>query len=90
MASKKQGMSLILSHYWRELKHYPYIFVPLLLLVPVAVFLNNIALPLVASQIIDTLSQKGHVPLDQVWDVFGTQVLLFIGSIVLGELILWR
>ena len=86
----KTGMKMIVGHYWRELRHYPYFFIPLLIIVPSAVFLNNFAIPFIAAQVIDILSERGQVPIDEIWTVFGNLILLFIGAAILGELILWR
>jgi ATP-binding cassette subfamily B protein len=79
----------VLTHYWRHLRHYPHFWVPLLVITPIASVINNFAVAWIAAGIIDRLS-RGSVPADQVWSVFGVQIVLFIVAIVVGELVLWR
>lgn len=83
------GMRLIAGYYWHELKKHPWHVIPLLLIVPSAVFLNNFAVAYIVAGVIDELS-KGVVPLDQIWPTFGTSIILLAASIIAGELIFWR
>lgn len=82
-------MLRILRHYWVELRRYPYYWIPLLVVVPAATAFITFALPYIAARIIDRLSQ-GSVPLDEVWSVFGPDIVAFLAAVVLGELVLWR
>jgi ATP-binding cassette, subfamily B, bacterial len=78
-----------LKHYWQEVKHYPAFWIPILILMPLGVFLINYAQPYIVAQAIDILSTK-TVSTDQIWDVFGTWIILFALSAIVGELIVWR
>ncbi len=87
---KRSGMRLIASHYLHEAKKYPWHVAGLFVLPPLGVFCNAFASTYIASEIIDTLSRTGRVPLNQIWDTFGTQIILFFAAIIAGELIIWR
>lgn len=78
-----------LSQYWQEVRHYPLLWIPLVVLVPTGVFLINYAQPYIVAEAIDRLSTE-TVPVDQVWAVFGSLIVMFILAAVIGEVIVWR
>jgi len=87
---KTDGIRLILSFYWDELKKYPRSIIAILLLVPTGVFFNAFAVTYIVSSVIDRLSTGGVVPLDQLWNVFGFHIIGFLVSALAGELVIWR
>jgi ATP-binding cassette subfamily B protein len=78
-----------LSHYWQELRRYPWLWAPLLVLLPLGVFLINFAQPYVVAKVIDRLSHE-TIPGDRLWDELGGWIILFILSVATGELVVWR
>ncbi len=79
----------ILRHYWRHFRHFPHYWIPLLVLTPIGAFLNNFAISYIIAGVIDRLSQ-GRIPLADVWNVFGQDIILLVACTVLGELVVWR
>lgn len=78
-----------LTQYWREVRHYPGLWIPLLILVPLGVFLINYAQPYIVAEAIDKLSTQ-TIPVDQVWNEFGTLIILFVLAVFVGEVVVWR
>lgn len=87
---KTDGIRLILGFYFAELRRHWRYAIAIVILVPVGVFLNNFAGAYIISSVIDYFSTHGNVPLDQLWPVFHWQIIGFLISALLGELIVWR
>ena len=78
-----------LFYYWCEIKRQWRYNLPILFVVPSAVFLNNYATAWIMSAVINRLAANPPGS-DQVFTVFMPFLLLYIGAIVIGELICWR
>jgi ATP-binding cassette subfamily B protein len=78
-----------MHYYWREIKRQWRYNLPLLFVIPIAVFLNSYATAWIISATINRLTEA-PVASEQVFAVFGPLLLLYIGSILLGEMIFWR
>lgn len=78
-----------LSQYWQEVRRYPWLWIPLIVLVPLGVYLINYAQPYIVAEAIDKLSTQA-VPVDQVWAEFGNLIILFVLAAFIGEIVVWR
>ncbi len=78
-----------LHYYWREVRRNWKLSLPLIILIPIAVFFNTYAGPFIISQIINKLTAE-TIPLDQLWGQFAPYVLTYVASIALGTLVFWR
>lgn len=82
-------MLRILRRYWSHLRRFPQYWIPILIAIPAATALITFGIPYIAARIIDRLS-RGSVPLNEVWSVFGPDIVAFVLAVVLGEIVLWR
>lgn len=89
---KKKDTSQIgptLRLFWSVVKGYKRYFIPVMLLQPLAIFLTNYAGMLIISMVVNRLTSES-IPADQLLNTFWPYILAFIGSIALGELVVWR
>ncbi|MCL2451957.1 ABC transporter ATP-binding protein/permease [Candidatus Saccharibacteria bacterium] len=89
MSEKKVTASRTLHYYWQEIKQQWRYNLPLVFVIPTAVFLNSYATAWIISAVINRLTEA-PVASGQVFTVFGPYLFLYIGSIFLGEMIFWR
>ena len=75
--------------YWREVKNHKKLFIPLIIALPSALFLNNYASAWIISQVINKLTSE-TIAADQLWTTFGGWIIAYVAAIIIGELILWR
>lgn len=78
-----------LQLYLHEVLRHKNFFVPLLIAMPLAMFFTTFLTAWVISQAINILTTQTVAP-DDIWSVFGPWIAAYIGSIVMGELVLWR
>jgi ATP-binding cassette subfamily B protein len=78
-----------MHYFWREMRANWRYNLPLLIVIPAAVFLNSYATAWIVSAAINRLT-AAPVTADQVFPVFGPYLLLYAGAIILGEMICWR
>jgi len=78
-----------LHYYWIEIKQQWRYNLPLLFVMPGAIFLNNYATTWIMSVVINRLTVNPPTSA-QVFEVFMPLLLLYIGAIVVGELVFWR
>jgi len=78
-----------LHYYWQEIKQQWRYNLPILFVMPSAIFLNNYATAWIMSAVINRLTINPPSS-DQVFAVFAPFLFLYIGAIVVGELICWR
>lgn len=76
-------------YYWRHLRRYPRLFIPVALILPVNTLVNNYLPPLVLASVLDRLSRHDYVP-HQVWQSFGGSLLLYLALSLVGGTVLWR
>lgn len=75
--------------YWKELRRHKRLFVPILFILPSAIFLNSYASAWIVSHVINRVTTT-TIPPDQLWSTFAPWIAAFIGAVLLGELVLWR
>jgi ATP-binding cassette subfamily B protein len=76
-------------YYWRHLRRYPRLFIPVALILPINTLVNNYLPPLVLASVLNRLSGHDFVP-HQVWSSFGGSLLLYLGLSLVGGTLLWR
>ncbi len=87
--SKKTTSRRTLRYYWHEIKRQWRYNLPIMFVMPSAIFLNNYATAWIMSAVINRLTINPPTS-DQVFTVFMPFLLLYVGAIVIGELICWR
>lgn len=90
--NKEQDTSQIgptLRIFWSVIKHHKKYFIPVMALQPIAIFLTNYAGALIISMVVNRLTSE-TIPSDQLWATFWPYVLAFVGSVAIGELVVWR
>jgi ATP-binding cassette subfamily B protein len=87
--SEKTVVRRTLHYFWCERKQQWRYNLPLIFVIPTAVFLNSYATAWIVSAVINKLSDAS-VASDQVFTVFGPYLLLYVSSIIIGEMIFWR
>lgn len=75
--------------FWSVVKSYKRYFIPVMLLQPLAIFLTNYAGMLIIAMVVNRLTSE-TIPADQLLNIFWPYILAFVGSIALGELVVWR
>ena len=84
-ASIKQTLHL----YWQEVRQHKKLFIPTLICIPLALFLNTYATGWIIAHVINELTSKTFTS-DAIFAHFGPWILAYVASIALGELVLWR
>ena len=87
--SKESVHRRTLHYYWRGIKQQRRYFLPILFVMPMAVFLNNFAASWIMSDVINRLTIDPPAA-DQVFAVFLPFLLLYAGAMIVGELLCWR
>jgi ATP-binding cassette subfamily B protein len=85
---KSNNALKVLSFYWRHARRYPRLIWPVSIVVPITVFVNNYAPPLILAVVINRLSQHHFTP-HHVWNDFGTYLVMYALLAVFGGFI-WR
>lgn len=75
--------------FWSVVKSYKRYFIPVMLLQPLAIFLTNYAGMLIIAMVVNRLTSE-TILADQLLNIFWPYILAFVGSIALGELVVWR
>lgn len=78
-----------LHYYWQETKRQGRYLLPILIVMPAAMFLNIYATAWIMSDVINRLTENPPAT-DQVLAVFGPHLALYAGAMIVGELIFWR
>lgn len=78
-----------LHFYWRHVRQHKKLFIPLVIVMPAALFFNNYASAWIISQVINKLTTS-HIAANVLWPTFTPWIIAYIGSVILGELVLWR
>lgn len=89
MNQKKVVARRTLSYFWREMKNQKRYSLPILFVMPTAIFMNSYATAWIMSEVINRLNDN-PVTSDQVIPVFGPYLALYAGAMIIGELICWR
>lgn len=78
-----------LSLYWHHAWTYKKYVLGLLCMLPVSILIFRFLPPLIVANILDRISAGDFTP-GEVWDSFGTQILLYASLTMLGGIFLWR
>lgn len=78
-----------MHYFWSEMKTQWRYNLPILFVMPMAIFLNNYATAWIMSSVINRLTENPPSS-DQVISVFGPYLFLYAAAIIIGELIFWR
>ena len=78
-----------LHYYWKEAKTQWRYHLPILFVMPAAIFLNTYATSWIMSDVINRLTENPPAA-DQVFTVFGLHLALYAAAIIIGELVFWR
>ncbi|MGE5310028.1 MAG: ABC transporter ATP-binding protein [Sphaerimonospora mesophila] len=90
MVNKKNTIARrTLHYYWQETKRQWRYLLPILIVMPAAVFLNTYATAWIMSDVINRLTENPPAA-DQVLAVFGPHLALYAGAMIIGELVCWR
>ncbi len=90
MVNKKNTIARrTLHYYWQETKRQWRYLLPILIVMPAAVFLNTYATAWIMSDVINRLTENPPAA-DQVLTVFGPHLALYAAAMVIGELVCWR
>lgn len=81
------GMTLKL--FWSIVSQYKRYFIPVMILQPVAIFLTSYAGILIISMVVNRLTSEQFTP-DELLPTFLPYIIAFVGSVAVGELIIWR
>jgi ATP-binding cassette subfamily B protein len=84
-AAIKQTVSL----YWNEVKQQKRLFIPTLICIPLALFLNTYATGWIIAHVINQLTTQTYDS-STIFQTFMPWIIAYIASIAIGELILWR
>lgn len=79
----------IIHYYWKHARKYKGHLLGIAIFIPAAVLLLGFLPSLFVSHILQRIS-SGHFTHGQLWASFGTQLLLYAGSLLLSGVILWR
>lgn len=75
--------------YWHEVRKHKKLFIPLVIILPAALFFNNYASAWIISQVLNRLTSH-VVAASHIWSTFAPWIIAYIASVALGELLLWR
>lgn len=75
--------------YWQHAWKYKLYVLGILFWVPVAVIVHQVLPPIIAARTLDTLAE-GSFNSDELWEVFGSDLLLYFACIVIGGTVIWR
>ena len=78
-----------LSLYWHEVKQNKRLFIPTLIAIPLAIFLNTYATAWIIAHVINQLTEHTYAA-NELFPTFMPWIIAYIGSTALGELVLWR
>ena len=79
----------ILSYYWRHATRYPVLLWGMIITVPFALLFNQFLTTQITSTILHRLTTGDYITND-FWGSFGRDIMLAIGSSILGGVIIWR
>lgn len=75
--------------FWETVRNYKRLFIPVIILQPIALFLGGYAGTLIISMVVNKLTSE-TIPPDQLLSTFWPYIAAFIGAAALSELVLWR
>ncbi|HSX32374.1 MAG TPA: ABC transporter ATP-binding protein [Candidatus Saccharimonadales bacterium] len=79
----------IVTYYWRHALRYPLLLWSMIVTVPLALLFNQFLTTQITSTILQRLTTGDYVAHD-IWGSFGKEIVLAIGSSILGGVIIWR
>jgi ATP-binding cassette, subfamily B, bacterial len=79
----------VFNYYWQHARRYPVLFWGMVIAIPLAELFNQFLTSLITSSILDRLASGDFIKND-LWGSFGTDILLAIGSSIMGGVIIWR
>lgn len=82
-------IGLTLKLFWSIVSQYKRYFIPVMILQPIAIFLTSYAGMLIISMVVNRLTTE-QIPADQLLSTFLPYIVAFVGSVAIGELIIWR
>ncbi len=87
---KKQSLNTqILKLFWQHAWKYPRYVISLFAILPFTILAHQFIPPLIAAAVLDRLSRGDFEP-NQLWASFGTELLLYAATVILGGIVLWR
>jgi ATP-binding cassette subfamily B protein len=89
MKNNTTSLKQTLGLYWNEVRQHKRLFIPTLVCIPLALFLNTYATGWIISHVINQLTTQTYNP-DTIFQAFAPWIAAYIASIAIGELILWR
>jgi ATP-binding cassette subfamily B protein len=89
VAADENLIKQTLHLYWQELRKHKPMLIAGLVLLPFAIFFSHYANSWIIAQVINDLTTKTIAQSD-LWSHFAPWIAAYIGSYLLGELILWR
>jgi ATP-binding cassette subfamily B protein len=89
MKKDSNSMKKTLLLYWLEVRQHKKLLIPLLICIPLALFLNTYATGWIISHVINMLTTSTYDS-SHLFDKYGLWIIAYVASIGLGELVLWR
>lgn len=89
METDKSIAKRTLGYFWQEIKRQKRYSLPILFVMPLAIFMNNYATAWIMSEVINRISQNPPTA-NEVFPVFGIYLILYALSVIIGELVCWR
>jgi ATP-binding cassette subfamily B protein len=77
------------KYYWKHIRKFPKLVVPIVFILPVNSLVNNYLPPLILAAIINRLSRHEYLA-HHVWSSFGTDLILYLILSLVGTAVLWR
>jgi ATP-binding cassette subfamily B protein len=79
----------VLKVFWHHIWRYPKYVLSLLIVLPVAILVENYLPPLIIASIINKLSHN-HYASSQLWSVFGSSIIFYAVLVFVGSFVFWR
>jgi len=89
MKKNPTSMKQTLALYWQEVRLHKKLFIPVLIFIPLALFLNTYATGWIIANVLNELTSSTYNA-ENAFATFGPWIIAYIASIALGELVLWR
>ncbi len=77
------------GYYWRHVRRFPRLYLPVAILLPINTSINNYISPIVLASIINKLSRHEYSP-NHIWGDFGGLILLYLFFQLVTGVFLWR
>jgi len=89
MTNKRALALQTLRYYWRHVRHFPKLYIPAFIILPINTMVNNFIPPLVLATVLNRLSKHDYTP-HHVWSSFGGDLILYLALSLIGGTLLWR